>query len=316
MISAYVHGPCADRVTMGIIRRTVRFEYSDSFNASWHKRLPEFASAANAVSLLMPYAEPYIARSVRDQLDPLDPDLRSEASLYVAQELQHQAQHGRFNAALVRQHPVLSRVERAAAATFSFLERRGSTGFHLAFAAGFETLAYTSARWVDRQLGALFSGSDDTAATLFLWHLAEEVEHKSVAHDVFNARCGSRITLLAGTMAATAVVALFTVLTTWLLLMNQGLMISLRAHARLTKWSVGFAFDLLPALFVSLLPSHHPSDLVDPPWFAQWLATYDAESRSIPVWHSPVSPTVNGATNRADCSPQTSQGLPAELVAQ
>ena len=49
------------------------------------------------------------------------------------------------------------------------------------------TIAFTLARWVDENLGSFFAGADPVPATLFLWHLAEEVEHKTVAFDVWEA---------------------------------------------------------------------------------------------------------------------------------
>ncbi len=267
--------------------RMMAFEYDESFSARWHPRLPEFACTANAVSLMMPYAEPYIVKSVRRAIPTLPPELQEEARAYAGQEIQHHRQHRRLNDYLIEEHPALRRVERSMSWAFARLNDKRSDSFNLAFAAGFETLAYTGARWAERQMGTLFEGSDSVAASLFLWHLAEEVEHKTVAYDVFYAAGGKRRTHLAGILVSTALLMFFALWSTLIMLWSQRQFFRPTAHFHLFTWSFGFAFDLLPALFVSLLPGHHPSDLADPPWLALWLSTYDPETGTIPAWNMP-----------------------------
>ena len=53
--------------------RKITFEYPDDMDPAWNRRFPEFAFAANSVSLLMPYAEPYFVKSVRSAIPQLDP---------------------------------------------------------------------------------------------------------------------------------------------------------------------------------------------------------------------------------------------------
>ena len=60
------------------------------------------------------------------------------------------------------------------------------------------------------------------------------------------------------------------------------------AWARLLRWSVGFAFELLTNLAMSLLPGHHPDDLADPLWYEVWLRAYDAEEQTLPLWNDPA----------------------------
>ena len=40
---------------------------------------------------------------------------------------------------------------------------------------------------------------------------------------------------------------------------------------RLVRLAVSFAFEVLPTMFVSSLPGHHPSQLSDPDWYQGWL---------------------------------------------
>jgi predicted metal-dependent hydrolase len=241
--------------------------------------MPEVACAATAVSLLMPHVEPYVVRSVRRGLgDVADPRLRQRTSAYLRQEAAHHAQHRRFNDAVCRGSGALSRLDGWMARTYRFLERRGPA-FGLAYAAGFEAVAFTAARWADRRHDELFGGADPVAAELFLWHLAEEVEHKDVAHEVFLAAGGTRRRYLLGALVSLVLLGWFTFLGTLLFLARERRIWSPVAWIRLTRWSVGFAFEVLPALVVTASPGHHPDHLADPPGLVGWLRRRDAVDR-------------------------------------
>ena len=272
--------------------RRVRFFWPEDQDPIWTRREPELAIAANAVSLLMPHAEPYVVASVRGNLDDLrdsDPDLASRASAYATQEAQHHGQHRRFNDILTIRYPGLSKVDKVTAWVFAFLRRR-SNRFGLAFAAGFECIAFTAARWVDRRARLLRDG-DPTAVTLFMWHLAEEVEHKSVAWDVYQGVAGagwrSRLRYAWATWVAGVVLAGCAFIGTWVMLWNEGRWWRPDAHLRLALWSVSFIFVALPAMVVSALPGHHPDKLADPPGLAHWLEHFDPETGTVPEWALP-----------------------------
>lgn len=265
--------------------RVIRFEYPDDFDPNWHPRLPEFAATANAVSLMMPHVEPYIARSVRATIDELPAELAAEAKAYAGQELQHQAQHRRLNDHVIAAAPSVARLDRWMARIIGWLERTRSADFHLAFAAGFETIAYAGARWVDERTHSLLDDSDDVASTLFLWHLAEEIEHKTVAFDVFKDRSTSTRAHIAGTVVAGLFLALFTILGSIALLAKNRRLFNPMALGRLTVWAVSFAFEMVPAMVLSLLRGHDPRHLSDPAWMALWLQEFDAETGELPIWH-------------------------------
>ncbi|CAN5820165.1 metal-dependent hydrolase [soil metagenome] len=268
--------------------RRVRFHWPDDFDPMWTPRVPELAVAANSVSLLMPHAEPYVVASVRSAVDGLqatDPDLAAEAHAYVRQEAQHHGQHRRFNQRLVAHYPGLGRVERFLAWVFAWLRRR-SDRFGLAFAAGFETIAFTGARWGDRRQG-LLRDAEPTAATLFLWHLAEEVEHKEVAFDVYQASGGGRLRYAWATLVAGAVLAASALLGSWTILAAERRMWSPVAHLRLIAWSLSFVFCALPVMAVSALPGHHPRDLVDPAGLEHWLDHLDPETSTVAEYALP-----------------------------
>lgn len=251
--------------------RPMRFEFDADMDVVWHRLRPEFACAANGVSMLMPYVEPYVVQSVRGVVDQLDGPLEAETKEYLRQEGQHHAQHRRFNDLLVGRFSALGHVEGVMRSVFDWLSARRTTAFGVAFAAGFEAVAYAAARWTDEHRHELFDGADERASRIFLWHLAEEVEHKSVAIDVHRATGGSRL-LYAGAMLVSAVLlAIFTWVCTMIMLIDTRRVFSPVAHLRLLRWTVSFLFELLPAMLLSISGNHHPSQLADPLFYELWL---------------------------------------------
>lgn len=243
----------------------------EGWDGRWHTSLPEFACVANAVSLTMPYVEPFVIRSVGATLSVLEPDLAARTRGYLDQETAHQRIHREFNRAVLEHHPGARRVDRATAAVFRWLRRRTSPAFGLAFAAAAEALAYLTARWVSQHQGTLFRGAESWASEMFLWHLAEEVEHKDVARAVYDQLDGSRRRYCLGLITALAVLGTASIAGTSLLLWDQRRLHHPIAWIRLMRWGVGFAFDMLPSLAATISTSHRPADFVDPAWFALYL---------------------------------------------
>lgn len=265
----------------------MQFAYPDDLNPAWNPRFPEFAFAANSISLLMPYAEPYFVSSVRKALPEIDGPLAVQTRAYLRQETQHQRQHRHFNDIIDRRYPAVLRLERRIQRTYGWFARTRSVRFNLAFAAGSETIAYALARWTEKHLDSLFDGADPVASTLYLWHLAEEVEHKSAAFDVFEAVDGSRLRYLTAMTISFALLVIFTTLGTLTMLWGrpgERRLFSPVAWFRLVRWSVSLAFELLPDMAVSSLPRHHPSDFTDPVWLSTWLRHFDPDSGTMPVW--------------------------------
>ena len=268
--------------------RRVRFQWPDDLDPIWTPRTPELAIAANAVSMLMPHAEPYVVASTKAALDEgliEDPDLAADAQAYLGQEAQHHGQHRKLNDLLVDHYPSLQRPDRAIAWVFTKLGNR-STRFGLAFAAGFETIAFVAARWVDKHLSVL-RDAEPVAATLFLWHLAEEVEHKRVAFDVYQASGGGRIRYAWAMTVAALVLALGSLAGTIAMLASQRRLFSPTAWFRLASWSLSFIFVAMPVMAVSALPGHHPDQLVDPAGLDHWLDNLDPETSTVPEWALP-----------------------------
>ena len=278
----------SDRAATAIPHRRIRLEWPDGTRAAWQPVKPEFAAAVNALSLGMPYGEPYVMRAVRRAAATIEnPALAARVADYLAQEGEHSRQHRRFNELLTAQHPSLRRVERWLARSYALLDRLGPR-FAVAYAAGFEATAFAAARWMDGRRRELFRGADEEPATLILWHLAEEVEHKTVAHDVWASADGNRLRYVGAMAVCFTMLVWFIFLGTVAQLTAWRRVLSPVAWFRLWKWGIGFAFEVLPTMAITVLPSHHPSQQADPSWMPQWLRTYDPVTDTIPAWDAPL----------------------------
>ena len=266
------HPPAAPaRSTPAPVLRDLTFGFDPDDDPVWNHAAPEFVAAANGVSLMMPFIEPYFVASIRRVLGDLEPDLGAVADAFARQEMQHQREHKGFNKVLLARFPRLAGVEDHMRRTYRWLSRTRSTRFNLAFAASSETIAFSLARWTSDHLAEFMRGGDRLATDLFLWHLAEEVEHKSVAFDVWAAVDGSRWRYARAGALSLALLAWFNLVSTLSMLRSEGRLRYPWTWLRLVRLSVSFAFELLPTMFVSSLPGHHPSDLVDPDWYGPWL---------------------------------------------
>ncbi|MCD9623711.1 metal-dependent hydrolase [Rhabdothermincola salaria] len=269
--------------TGGLTERRVRLAHGDEVDPAWNARRPELAFAVNAVSLLMPYAEPYFVRAVRGVAHDLDEPLRSTAVAFCAQEARHHGEHRRFNDRLTVDRPGLVRVEGWARRSYGWLDRTRSTRFSLAFAAASETIAFSIARWADRHDRVLFDGVEPSTAALFRWHLAEEVEHKSVAHDVYEAVDGSRLRYALAAFTTLSLLAWFTVLAVLAQLWGSRWRWSPLPWLRLVPWAVSIGFVTVPNLVVASFPGHHPRDFTDPPGLVTWLRYFDPATGTVPL---------------------------------
>ena len=151
-----------------------------------------------AFSLTMPYLEPYLIRTFRSVTDDIsDTGLAADVEEFIGQEAQHFQNHRRINEIIKRRlgRDVATRLR----AVEDDLDRqyRGFTAsksrrFNLAYAEGFE--AMTCAMGL-ASLDEINAGTRTPRpgkwGELWAWHLAEEMEHRTVAFDLYEHLEGS-----------------------------------------------------------------------------------------------------------------------------
>ncbi len=150
---------------------------------------PEESYRALGLSLLLPFLEPYLIRTMKEARKHIQaPDLAAELARFSGQEGQHYKQHIRFNDTFRSRFDRLPEFEEKLEADYQRFTETKSLRFNLAYAEGFEALT-TAFAWTAFEEGR-DSEMHPAARDLFAWHLIEELEHRTVAFDVYNDVCG------------------------------------------------------------------------------------------------------------------------------
>ena len=152
-----------------------------------------FASALfNALSMSFPVGEQFFIDSVKRGLRTLPEAERErmerEVQGFIGQEATHRRIHALFNAQLAAQGLVNTwgpRSARRVAAMAAFDARHA-----VAVTAATEHLTAILADWMLSR-PSIFEGSEPRLATLWLWHSAEESEHRATAFDLYLALGGN-----------------------------------------------------------------------------------------------------------------------------
>jgi predicted metal-dependent hydrolase len=174
-----------------IVVRRMEIDFPDDIPPVCVEGEPERSYLMIALSLLLPYLEPYLIRTMKVARKHInDPLLLDDLERFSAQEGQHYRQHKRFNDVIrTKGFPRLAELEGELDADYRRFTEKRSLRFNLAYAEGFEALTTAT---------ALFSFETESMANmhpsvreLFSWHLIEELEHRTVAFDVYDHVCGS-----------------------------------------------------------------------------------------------------------------------------
>lgn len=146
----------------------------------------------NALSMSFPIGEQFFIDSVRDGFKALPADrqerFRDEVQGFVGQEATHRRIHGLFNAQ-IEKHGLRNHWEPRARRRLARLAG-GDVRHGVAITAANEHFTALFAEWMLSH-AALLEGCDPRLKTLWLWHSAEESEHKCTAFDIYQALGGS-----------------------------------------------------------------------------------------------------------------------------
>ncbi len=145
---------------------------------------PELFYVLVGVSLSLPYLEPFLIRTLSEVKRHIkDPALLEQIRLLSAQEGQHFRLHTRFNQAVGQKFPALAALEEELAEDCRRFTVTRSLQWRLAYAVSLEafTVAFSRFLFADQVLRDVPAVMRD----LFEWHAAEELEHRSVAFNLY-----------------------------------------------------------------------------------------------------------------------------------
>jgi predicted metal-dependent hydrolase len=160
---------------------------SDLFLSNW----------LNAYTIIVGDVERYIRRTVEAFVPRLTSSLQSDVRKLVAQEMNHAWQHDRASERLAELGVACPRLKRFyQLINYGLLEPLFSPKFNLAIASGVEHFNLASSVWMLRSPDMIAEKDTEVGKFLF-WHFGEEIEHRSVVHDVY-AEIGSASVVRAG----------------------------------------------------------------------------------------------------------------------
>lgn len=141
------------------------------------------------ISMTLPYLEPYLIRTMRMAAkQTTDDTLRNDLKCFSGQEAHHHRNHSQVNALLKSKlsrdtSDELERVEAALSAEYHDFSEQQDLKFNLAYGEGFEAMTLALALMLFEEG---FDSYEPAWARLVEWHLAEEVEHRSVTFDAYD----------------------------------------------------------------------------------------------------------------------------------
>lgn len=197
-------------VDVAVLPRNREYDIARSLERDWFDNHPFKTAWFNAMSITFPLGEKFFIDSVRyfaGQID--DPKLSEEIRGFCGQEGFHRREHQRYNEILCERRgydlaALEGRLESNIKRAYKFL----SPIERLAATAAFEHITAIMAEAALDADDPMIRSVDPDMQALWQWHAAEEMEHKSVAFDVYRAVGGTEKMRKSGMRQATIFLAL------------------------------------------------------------------------------------------------------------
>ncbi len=172
------------------VRKFSGEDYSQS-DKYWFANNAVLSMATSVFSIYIPRGEKFFIKSVRYFEDQIkDPELKAKVSDFIKQEANHYQAHERFNESLKEKGIDVDKELATAELMFSFMEKWLPKKTQLGITVFAEHITATGAKQMLKS-PEIAAHQDPEVRRLWEWHAVEEIEHKSVAYDVYEAMgCG------------------------------------------------------------------------------------------------------------------------------
>ena len=260
-----------------IVVRDFAFDFPDDLSPRWNPAHRGRSHLFNGFSLVMPYVEPFMIKTMQDALAHIEiRELAADIRAFNAQEARHYQCHRRFNELVKNNgYPELAVVEARLAAAYGKLAKQ-SLRTRLAFTLGFETVTNGFTAWLIGQRRQLFGDACPYVASFWLMHMVEETEHKTVAYDAYMACAGDYLPRAFGILHSALHLLGFGLLALFTALRKDGDLFSVRRLAEVATEVGSLLRHLAPPLLRALRPSYNPRSEQDPQWMKDWVAGHAA----------------------------------------
>lgn len=172
--------------------RKMNFDFNDVKQVNFWGGNSIVSSYFAALSATFPPGEREFIDSVRLFKDEIkDSNLQQEIKGFIGQEGQHSYQHRKINSEFERLGWATSRIEEKLRRKIERQNRRRNPADRLAKTVCMEHVTAIMSEYILNHQEIL-EGLPDSTRLLFLWHTVEEIEHKSVTFDVYDALVDNR----------------------------------------------------------------------------------------------------------------------------
>lgn len=173
---------------IGITVRRLHFN-PKAIRRHYFANSPVMSHLLTALSSTFPIGEQFFVHSVRNVRDQVqDSALQAQIAAFIGQEAMHSKAHAEFNDAWRRDDYNLDRFQAWLARKDSYIKNLHPK-IQLAITCAFEHFTALLGGYI-LQHPEVLSTLDDDAMKLWVWHAIEEIEHRSVAFDVYQAVYG------------------------------------------------------------------------------------------------------------------------------
>jgi uncharacterized protein len=171
---------------MTLTVRKVDIDFSDA-KINWCPQEPEYAQLLNGLSSGFPLLEPFLIKVIRRAKEQAPAHMQKELDLFIAQEGRHYKQHAKFNQLLYDAGYDLAPVMKKLGDGYERSLAKKSIQFNLGYCDGFETFGpMLSYFFFEHAPGCeLMKDWDEPTVYLWMWHLSEEFEHRSVCYELY-----------------------------------------------------------------------------------------------------------------------------------
>ncbi len=172
-----------------MIVRRVDFGFTPEIDIDFFADDPIRSYLSHAYWMTMPYLEPHLMRTIRAAMNVVrDETLLAEMKLFCSQEGQHYQQHAAVNRILKARNPAFCELEKIEAdleADYHRFTAEKDLGWNLAYAEAFEAMTMTlSCTQMEMRI---HDEMTNPIRDLYLWHITEEMEHRTVCFDACRA---------------------------------------------------------------------------------------------------------------------------------
>lgn len=263
----------ARRSSLSIPVRRTRYQANPSQSRHYVAQSPLLSHVLTALSMTFPAGEQFFVHSVRLVRDQVtDPELQARISGFIGQEAMHAQAHSGFNAVLDQPDYPIARYQQQASAGIEQLKQR-TPRRQLAATVAYEHLTALFAVQL-LEYPRFFARLDANLQQLWLWHAVEEIEHKSVAFDVYQQVFGNlaqrRRSMRTVSLAFGMGIATMTAHLLWLDRHDSLRLRTLWPNLRDGAALAGLLLRLLPSYLAFYRADFHPDQQDDHALLAKW----------------------------------------------